>query len=875
MTKSAPSPKTVLEYVLEWSLQRPLWQRDALRRIITKGSLDASDLQELVELCKQGKMGAIDGSKPVPLEKNHLPANPGAGASAALIAIKDVEGVNNLAPSQTLAFEPNCLTVIYGDNGAGKSGYSRILKRACRARHTEVIQSNIYAQASQPVASATIAYSIGGREQPEEKWQDAGNPHPVFSAISVFDSNCASVHIDGKNEVAFRPFGLDVPDELAGVCQRVKDALTAEQKQLEKARNPVFAKPTWKEDTVVGKTLSSLTHNVDTQRIAALATLSEEERTRLGRLKEDLSKNPAKAAAEQRLEADNIKALRNAVSLIAEQTTDEALTHVFTLARNAKSKREAARLAAEEAFSGEPLTGVGGDAWRVLWDAARRYSTQVAYPGQPFPPSEEDALCALCQQPLEQEARERMAQFEEFIKKDTERLAQKAEEAFKVALRTFSSQKIDIRPLKLGRQKIAIQKPALARQVLHFVAAARLRRYALMKALDGTQNLHLPDMVASPTAELEQIENTIRQYALELQRSATGDERKRLEKSFAELSDRAILHDILPIVHEEVDRLKTIHFLEQCLSDTTTTAITRLGNEIADTVITPRLRDRFQEEIVKLAAEKVRVEIARSGGKFGSPHYQIRLFAKPDAKVGVILSEGEKTCVALAAFLTELATASHRSALVFDDPVSSLDHRWRNQVAKRLVEEADNRQVIVFTHDLVFVNDLHTLSQGKSWPIKFLTINRGRQGAGIVSDGLPWQAQKVEDRIDKLEKTARTAKQLYENNQDEEYRQKAAHIYDNLRASWERALEDIAFSSVIQRHRDYINTKHLKKASVLSATDCEVFEAGFKKCCGIVDAHDPSRARNAEAPPPTEILQDIQALKDWVLSLRSRQKGIN
>src|SRR3546814_11005516 len=88
--------------------------------------------------------------------------------------------------------------------------------------------------------------------------------------------------------------------------------------------------------------------------------------------------------------------------------------------RDARSKRGAARLAAEKAFTGEPLAGVGGEAWRVLWDSARRYSTEIAYPGQPFPPSAEDAHCLLCQQPLEAEARARMARFEDFIQKDTE-----------------------------------------------------------------------------------------------------------------------------------------------------------------------------------------------------------------------------------------------------------------------------------------------------------------------------------------------------------------------------------------------------------------------------------------------------------------------
>jgi hypothetical protein len=86
---------------------------------------------------------------------------------------------------------------------------------------------------------------------------------------------------------------------------------------------------------------------------------------------------------------------------------------------------------------------------------------------------------------------------------------------------------------------------------------------------------------------------------------------------------------------------------------------------------------------------EARVEVVRSGGQFGSPRYQVRFFANPEAKVHNALSEGEQTCVGLAAFLTELTTASHESALVFDDPVSSLDHRWRNKVAERPVAETE------------------------------------------------------------------------------------------------------------------------------------------------------------------------------------------
>ena len=224
---------------------------------------------------------------------------------------------------------------------------------------------------------------------------------------------------------------------------------------------------------------------------------------------------------------------------------------------------------------------------------------------------------------------------------------------------------------------------------------------------------------------------------------------------------------------DEITRLLTIYIFELCIADTSTNAITILGNNIADTVITPKFRDRFQEEIVKLAGSKIRVETVRSGGKYGSPQYQVCLFAKPDAKVQDILSEGEQTCVALASFLTELATAIHKSTLVFDDPVSSLDHRWRSQVARRLVEEVANRQIVVFTHDLVFANDLHARAREHGVAIKLINVSRGQTGTGIVGEGFPWQGTSIEDRIDKMEKAARAAKKPYDDNREEEYKRQA------------------------------------------------------------------------------------------------------
>ena len=432
---------------------------------------------------------------------------------------------------------------------------------------------------------------------------------------------------------------------------------------------------------------------------------------------------------------------------------------------------------------------------------------------------------------------------------------------------------MDIRAIAQTRRRVALHRAVLAISILQFMASADLRRLKGLAGMQLADSLLLPPFAPFPKTELEQLERDLRAYAAQLDNAADKEGRKKLQLELDELNDRIAVPELHETAEKEVKRLKSLRLIKACIVETATHAITALGNDIADNVITPKMRDQFQSEIVRLAAEKVRAEVVRSGGQFGSPQYQVRLFANPKAKVHIVLSEGEQTCVALAAFLTELATASHKSALVFDDPVTSLDHRWRRKVAERLIAEASDRQIIVFTHDLIFLNDLHDLAV-RDTKVKLVSLSRGPAGTGVVSDGLPWQHARVEDRVDKLEKAARTAKALYEANDEQGYRDETVAIYGQLRATWERGLEDIVFAGVLHRYRDYIDTKNLKKVIVLQEADVDTFRANFKKCSDLIEAHNSSRARDEGVPPPDDVLSDIKALSDWATSLKSRQKAV-
>ena len=150
--------KTVLEAILDWSGERPLWQRDALRRIVIGGTPDDAAVTDVLALCKKEHGAAGITLEAAMLEAAHLPAAPVGGEAIALVSVGDIAGVNQLAPSQTLPFEPAGLTIVYGPNGSGKSGYGRVLKRACRARKAGEIMPDAY----NPPAAGKYQYWTGG-----------------------------------------------------------------------------------------------------------------------------------------------------------------------------------------------------------------------------------------------------------------------------------------------------------------------------------------------------------------------------------------------------------------------------------------------------------------------------------------------------------------------------------------------------------------------------------------------------------------------------------------------------------------------------------------------------------------------------------------
>ena len=125
--------------ILTWANNKPAFIKDALRRIISNSSITQNDIDELVLLLKKENGDTSVSLNAIPINNTHIPTIVSAGTLyPKLISIKDPINICALHNQGHLQFPNNGLTVVYGNNGSGKSSYSRILKKLCWSRNSNI-----------------------------------------------------------------------------------------------------------------------------------------------------------------------------------------------------------------------------------------------------------------------------------------------------------------------------------------------------------------------------------------------------------------------------------------------------------------------------------------------------------------------------------------------------------------------------------------------------------------------------------------------------------------------------------------------------------------------------------------------------------------
>ena len=646
----------VLGEILSWSADLPEWQRGALRRLVLAGSLDEEDFTELTALCKSAH-GLSESQDTEPLDKSHLPTDGTDVGTVNLLSITHRSGVNALAEDQTISFGPG-LTVVYGDNASGKTGYIRILKSACQARGAEVILGNVLSGTAPLTPSVSIRFTVGD-DGKEQEWPDNTEGSDFLGRVSVFDSHSAAVYLKEKTDVAFRPFGLDLFDKLSSACEEVQKRLDRERSALESRK---IAMPEFPEGTSPHKLVSSLSSLTKPETVTALGTLTDEENAKLimlERLLVDMqSENPEKTAGNLKLRARRLQALIEHLEDVDRSLDMDVLKMVFDAQKTAQSKQVEAERLRDATFPPELLNGTGSDVWGKMWEAARRFSTEKAYVGKTFPFTEADARCVLCQQDLDSEAVSRLKQFQDFITSQSEQEFKQAKETFEELYKNLESLKVVNDATEDVVKELHIETDALATDLKISLEAAGNRHSKALKALRENQELpsDLP-VYLSQRDKIQALVKELNQRADELLKKVDKEAKEKITRDLQELKARETLANHEEVIIGEIDRKARLAVYELCLRDVRTNMITRKSTEVTKEVVTKQLKKSFIQELKTFSFTHVEVELQEAGGERGALYHKLILTRAPGIELPKVVSEGEARCLSIAAFFAELSTA--------------------------------------------------------------------------------------------------------------------------------------------------------------------------------------------------------------------------
>lgn len=858
----------ILQEVLVWTQGLPAWQSDAVSRLLAKQMLTPQDYEDLYALLRLAH-GIPDpkNRQPQPLTADQIPAQVEENTHIELRAIKNLRNVNAIAENQQLVVGPAGMTVIYGDNGSGKSGYSRVLKRACRARdQSEIIHPNANlpgAKAGNAQASFDIAIDGAAKEV---IWHQGKEAPPELSSFAIFDAHCARAYLDSEDDFSYVPYGLEVFGSLAQVCQQLKTSIEEEQR-LSAVDLTAFAP--LHGDTAVGKLIAGLSAKTTMAQIEALANLAPEELEQRETLEKSLKENnPKEKAGLLRLRARRIAVIAKNATEKGLVVSPETIAKLKALADQFRTAQAAAALAAKNFKEGENLLpGTGGEAWRELFDAARKFALE-AHPDKQFPDLGADAACPLCQQPLAAGA-ERLLRFEAFIQEEAEKTTQARRQALAVKYRPFAASVMALNLDEATQAEIAEIDSPLVADTKTFEAALTARHEAIKAAIISHDWTGLDQALVSPAARLQALADKLNTEAEALEKASNEDARAAMQKQLGELDARVKLSQVKEAVVTAVAKLEHQVKLKNCLTAVRTNAISLKASELAEKVVSKELADALNREFKALGVGNLSVSL-QSRADRGKALHKLKLQLPHVRSPGEILSEGEQRAIAIGSFLAEVGLSGEKGGIVFDDPVSSLDHRRRERVAKRLAVESVHRQVIIFTHDIYFLCLLAEEAKQVGAPVVTQSLTRRAEGFGIADPELPFEGKNAGKRIGALKAQQQDIAKLHREGDDQEHHRQTVDAYFRLRMAWERAVEEVLLREVILRFRKGVETQRLVGVSV-DDDDYAQVNAGMSKCSNY--AHDKAMMGGVAVPDPDELLADILALENWRTQVHKRSEA--
>ena len=832
----------------QWANESGEWIRRIVLQVLGSNSQITENERDLIYRLFLEEKGFNDRS---------LPAEPLIPTSAQTVGqsepfhlsdISSVKGVNALVEGEKITFGSG-LTLLFGENGTGKTGYVRILKRLAGSRSADEILRNIDLKDDPPSPSAQISYRLGDTEY-SYAWNGERAQSP-FDRMSIFDSPSVQLHVDSELSYTYSPASLVIFNRVNFEVQQIAKIIEEECGTLKPDSSTLLGH--FHSRSSIHPYIESLgadTNLTELQEFSQLPDDAESQcqslETTIARLRSDgIGQELSLKTGFQKVLTEAL-AFSSVLGRLNVPSYNGALSTLSDLHKDRERLRDslfaAADLPAEPDNTWEAFIRSGQDYRRHLESLGVHVSTR----------------CLYCRQVLGAEALQLIAKYGEYLE---DQIAQGIEEQ-KATIRNLVEQ---IQDSSLTAVRVYVDcldaDPDLGLQA----SADQIEVLKAIVCLDDTLRQQLTEGVSvnedipARTAVLRvaldswlsELNGTVEE--LRRQNSSREESKEEKEKELYELKARLSLNEFWPVIENVVSSAKRQEKLrtEREAISTVLRSITGLSTKASEQLINKNFEQMFRYECAELRAPELRLEF------FGREGHPLRRRTLPgDHKPSRVLSEGEQKVIAIADFIAEAKMSDNSVPVVFDDPVSSLDHRRVEEVAARIADLASEHQVVVFTHDIFFTACLLATFDKTEGCIYYRVTDEDGKGTVTPGTGPRW------DTISNLTANINLSIEGAKKTAGEEQETHIRDSYSSIRSWCELFVEQDMLAKVTERYQPNVRMTNLDRIKVsILGTTIETVTSVFADACGYIDAHSQPLPTLGVAPKLSQLQVDWEKLK--------------
>lgn len=795
----------------------------------------------------EGDAGAVDDADTDSSDETggaELPAAPPADHGR-LKSIVDISNVGGLAAGCEYEINDR-LTVIWGPNGTGKTTLSRLCRRAALARGSEPVEANIFdATPGVPSAKFIFASADPDAADVERPWSEGDG---AAMPLRVFDRAYAEPFFRG-NSLEFRPPLLDALKSVVDAIPLIQELTRQDHDRERKSWMSKEPRLAGREDAAVDYISSLLVDAVITDDDNDTST--GDHISSLRQQAELLEDRKYLIDVEGSIELF-FKDLSASHAELEKLVDEQQAPHDRAVALKAASRERLERLQTDVILTvaeqdADPDLAVAVENRLRIVEAAETYQAGIstlAFPGVQGDP------CLACARPYDETSFDHVQKLVEVLH---------STEVADIAKLTGDSTRIHraLEDLWSGMDRLLDADP-----IPHELAEAAHSVRALREA--GT--LTVEELRRERDAALK-LRDEIRDRQI-----ARTEILERTRAAIDWLEDRAWFETALRADSKNIERLGIAAAAVRLARGLDGGVVTRVVTKISDELVKKSFVDKFVTAVGLFDLPRPGIELAWTGSR-GDLKLSIKINGAQRGSIGKILSEGERTAIAMACFLAELDADASDAAILFDDPATSLDESVRTVIGDVLVDLASRRQVIVLTHDLVVVSEI--THKADSVPLEFLSAALRSEPLGHRWRELPWGGFSIGKKSPLRKRLTASVDAVRGGATEDARRSHISNFYNELRGAWERVTEIHVLNGTVQRLSVAVQTQRMK--SVVVDDDVVTrLHAAMGRASKLIKAHQTAPGLQLGFTPtvtPEAMEADLDELDSFLTDLTAKQSA--